>query len=182
VLLGLVPYHRRLNPYCENFRELFPHYERFQYWSPPEMWLYLKPKNHSPHDNPYRWRSINLVNFSLGLLNPNYNRKTIEFRLPECSLIDYDVKNWIRLFVNFVEWASHQDMPANIGYEPFAQSLEHMGMGHDNNAFCIFGRELFNTKTWLLRRWMRMHKSCNYLLIAPRKILNEMWHPVRNFA
>lgn len=185
VLLDLVADHRHVNPYCETLYAEFDYKDRIKCWSPPEMWLRLKPKNHSPHNNPYRWRSVNLVNFSIGLVNKNWNRKTVEFRLPECSLIDYDVKNWIRFFVNFVDWAKTQDMPHDINGGSLKDSLGHMGLGHESDKFYILGKELFHAKTWLLRRFIRLNQYRVYgnnLIQEPKEILNEMWGPVRNFA
>lgn len=185
ILLDIVPDHRHVNPYCETLYSEFDYHDRKKQWSAPEMWLHLKPRNHSPHNNPYRWRSVNLVNFSIGLVNKNWNRKTVEFRLPECSLIDYDVKNWVRLFVNFVDWASTQDMPEDIQGSTIRNALGHMGLGHEEDTFYILGRGLFNTKTWLLRRYIRFNQHRAYgncLIVEPKEILNEMWNPVRNFA
>ena len=140
------------------------------------------PRELSPHNNSYRWRSLNLVNFAIGQKNINWNRKTIEFRLPECSLIDYDVKNWIRLFVNFVDWAKNQEMPRNIIGEPVRRALFHMGLGHEKSKFYILDRELLNAKTWFLRRLIRLNRYNRFTTEESKKILNEMWSPVRIFT
>lgn len=185
-LLDAVHDCRHNNPYCETFHSEFDYKERIQYWSPSQLWLRLRPKEHYPHNNPYRWRSVNLVNFSYGLVNSKWNRKTVEFRLPECSLIDYDVKNWIRLFVNFVDWVSTQKvMPYDINGTCLRSALSYMGLGHERDKFYILSRELFNTKTWFLRRLIRMNKdrwAGPLTMWEPTEILNEMWNPVRNFA
>lgn len=183
-IIDATPDYRHNNPYCETFFSEFSYRERIHGWSPAELWSRLKPREHYPHNNPYRWRSVNLVNFSYGLVNPKWNRKTIEFRLPECSLIDYDVKNWIRLFVNFVDWVSTQHaMPFDINGTNLRSALRYMGLSGVGSTFYMLSRELFNTKTWFLRRLIRMNRS--YGDIAnweAKEILNEMWNPVRNFA
>lgn len=185
ILLDIIPDHRHVNPYCETLYSNFDHEDRMKFWKPLDLWFHLKPRDYEPHNNPYRWRSVNLVNYAYGLVNKNWNRKTIEFRLPECSLVHYDVKNWIRLFVNFVDWAKHQKMPDNIEGTSLKTALGHMGLGHEGDNFYLLGHELFNTKTWLLRRYIRFNKNRAYgsvIVEEPKEILNEMWAPVRNFA
>lgn len=181
-LLQSLPDCRQFNPYCEPLYTEFNTSERRKYWSAPEMWFRMRPFDLSPHDNPCRWRSVNLVNYAHSLVNKNWNRKTVEFRLPECSLIDYDVKNWIRFFVNFVDWVKDQDMPVDIDGVSFRNAFMHMGLGHEEDKFYILGKELFSTKTWLLRRFIRFNVTSQFWVTAAKEMLNEMWHPVRNFT
>ena len=170
LILAITPKHRHLNPYCDPL--YFSEKECRKRWTPVELWKALRPKNLSSFDNPYRWRSVNLVNFA----RHEDDRCTLEFRLPECTLNKVPVTNWTRLFVNFVDWTKGRLMPPDLTPAPLHTSLYHLGLWHDTETFNIFSKELFATKSWLLHRFLSMSKD-----ESARKILNDMWNPVRDF-
>jgi hypothetical protein len=195
LLHNMVPEDRWDNPYCKPlFREFKSKSGRW--WAalkagntlhplkdgekiPAKMlWHFFLPRSCEAIDNPYRYRSVNLVNFAASLTDKFWKRKTVEFRLPNCSLVPSNVANWTRLFVNFVDWVKCQkDTPNNLDPIGLRESLYHMGLGH-GQIFYILDRPLFDMKTWALRRYLHYGAWAE----EAKEILNEMWMPVRNFS
>jgi len=199
MLLNMVPERRQKNYFCRPLlREFirkgrlwvslvtgFTASEERQYVcvpaekiSPLTIWGFYCPHNLEPHENPCRYRSVNLVNYATSLVNPIYNRRTVEFRLPEGTLSKTDVANWIRLFVNFVDWcAASERVAIPLDICDMNESLWHMGLGHNDETFYIFDKTLFDLKTWVLKRYIK-HGYCE---ARAKEILNEMWNPEKEF-
>jgi hypothetical protein len=178
VFLRMLPVHRVNNPYCLPL--YFKSKEHKKHFSPLDFWERLHPHKLSTQNNPYRHRSVNLVNYTLGLKSKIWPRSTVEFRLPDCSLLYEDVANWIKFFVNFVEWSKNQEMPDTIEQVPLEQALGFMGLGHEKNTFYLLSHALHETKTWLLERILMYDTS--WLANEAKIILNKMWNPVRNYT
>lgn len=116
------------------------------------MWRCCKPVFTYLRQNPNRYQSINLVNFAYGLQHKKFNRKTVEFRLPDCLLKSEDIVNWIRLFRNFVNWAETlKDSELDFQKESMSRSLWHLGLDQASDL-----------KQWALRRFIT-HESDNVM-------------------
>lgn len=158
MLLDSVPWQRSFSPYCQGLRQnrtksLTP--------TPDQLWAHHCPVCLSPFENPERWLTLNLVNYATGLLYKNYARTTVEFRFPEGTLVQEDVKNWIRLFVHFVDEVKKLPAPHSILTANLEETLSILGLHHTNDTFNIFSKGLFETRAWFLNRIMRHGTVCN---------------------
>ncbi len=179
LVLAALPVQRQDCAYCEPFCKYLSYPQDYCEPRPLELWEELRPTNLDPHDNKFRLRSINLVNYAYGLLHKSYKRKTVEFRLPEGTLVGYEVENWIKFFVNFVEWVRWQPMPATIRrFSDIKDCLDHMGIGHEDD-FYIYDKELRDTRTWFLERLMDYGPG--WVHKAAKATLNQMWAPERRY-
>lgn len=149
--------------------------------SPELMWEMVKPLSYSIHDNPYRWRSINLVNYIKKKTN---KRCTLEFRMPEGTLESNSVKCWILFFLIFVDRCKNLSMPSNFRGLSLPSALEILGLNHSNGTFYIFDETLFDLKYWLLTRiyYNTMISGHEKINKDATKMLNEMCNPLLNFA
>lgn len=176
-MTSVVPLRRKRGIYCEPLYYSFRAIDRSKRWTATCLWNRLRPKNLSSQDNFCRWQSVNLVNYANGLVDSRYKRKTIEFRLPEGSLSKSDVINWVRLFVNFVDFVKYKPMPENIKSVSIENALWYLGIGHNKDNFYILSPGLHATKTWLLERAM----TYGTYAVTAKNILKRMWEPVRNY-
>ena len=79
-------------------------------------------------------------------------RQTIELRMPEGTLNGNEVKNWVRLFLLFVETCKDAQMPSNLKpVDSIEELLYILGMAHPEK-FYLLSKGLHETKTWLLKR------------------------------
>lgn len=169
ILMNSVPYRRSFSPYCQSLRQNIP--DNFTP-TPDQLWAHYCPICLSPFENPERWLTLNLVNYATGLLYDNYARTTVEFRFPEGTLLQEDVKNWIRLFVHFVDEVKSLPVPANIFSSNLQETLSILGLHHTDNTFNIFSKGLFETRVWFLNRIMRY--GCSSNIMKASKILDLM--------
>jgi len=154
---------------------------RWRSWSSRAFWDFFRPSFSTLidiRDNPYRYRAVNIVNYALSL-EKHWKRPTIEFRIAEGSVKKKDIVNWIRLYVNFVETVKNKPMPRprKVG---LSHALSCLGLHHDEN-FYILSPGLQKTKTWFLERLTRRFKHHPWGGNEAKKILNEMWNPVKNY-
>ncbi len=122
---------------------------------PEQFWYDMMPTNTSTHNNNEKKFSLNTVGYAVRMMHPLYDRSTVELRLPECLLDKDHVKNWIVLFVNFVETCSHSIFaPQNTDRcENIQDVLDVLGLGKTpNGTFQILDHELFGAKTWFLKK------------------------------
>jgi hypothetical protein len=122
-----------------------------KYYTSEELYNLYMPSNRSDVDE-FRYRAINIVNYYKGLRNKNYKRKTVEYRLPEGTLEDNDVVNWMRLFVNFTDTVKNTQMPSNIEDASIKEAMFYLGLYHENDKFYIFSPALNKTRIWFLKR------------------------------
>jgi hypothetical protein len=152
ILMESVPFRRSLSHYCNPLRANRP---RTLTPTPDQLWSHHCPICLSPFENPERWMTLNLVNYATGLLYKNYSRTTVEFRFPEGTLVQEDVKNWIRLFVHFVDVVKTLPDPESILTANLEEALSILGLHHTEDTFNIFSKGLFETRAWFLRRILR---------------------------
>jgi len=161
-----VPAWRVDGVFCQSINKLQTHYKRSEY-SPYYFWNINRPRNLSAHDNFYKMFTLNLVNYESSLQGL-IDRKTVEFRMPEGTLNESDIINWIRLFVTFVDNCKKKlHMPSNTISVSLSETLNILGLSH-KEKFYILSKGMFKTKSWLLRRIRhqafkrksdRLHKS-----------------------
>jgi hypothetical protein len=94
-----------------------------------------------------------------------------------------DVKNWVRLFLNFVEVCKEREMPKNLLSVGLEETLDILGLGHSDKEFYILSPGLHETKTWFLERIITHSKdyAAEFASADAKKLLNLMWEPARNY-
>lgn len=151
------------NKYCRSLRVRKE--ERGSLYSaeyPRDFWSSMKPMNFSTHGNAEKKYSLNTVGFAIGQMEPNYNRTTIELRMPECVLDGEHIKNWIFLFLNFVETCSNAVFSPQTSKEceNVIEALSFLGIGRSpNGAVQILDNDLYETKVWFLNNLIKKSKS-----------------------
>lgn len=153
-----VPANRVNNKYCK----LISKVKKLKFedsYDPVKLWNVVKPTNFSIHENDQKKMALNLVGVAqkfhydeAGTSFPMEMRQTIELRMPEGTLDGNEVKNWVRLFLLFVETCKDKEMPSNL--KP-ASTIEELlcvlGLA-DSDKFYLLSKGLHETKTWLLKR------------------------------
>lgn len=154
-ILRLVVSKKRTFDYCHlieqetNWKDI-GHYTG-KYYSPEELCEEYLPQDRY-ETSEFRYRVINITNYYKGLRNKNYKRKTVEYRLPEGTLEENDVVNWIRLYVNFTNTIKKRQMPTNIEDASLKDAMSYLGLYHENDKFYIFSPALNKTRIWFLKR------------------------------
>ena len=154
----MVPDRRKNNKYCKFLAVARGRkYEKDRTYSPKVFYELIKPTNLSPHDNAQRRVALNLVNYTAWNLYKKYSytgeyRPTLEFRFPEGTLNGKDIKNWVCLFLLFVENMMHKTMPENLSpSDSLDYFLSVCGLQCEQDLL-ILSPCLFNLKVWILRR------------------------------
>ncbi len=121
--------------------------------TPQYVWSKVKPRN---NDNEGRRKSLNICNFVFT------DRKTVEYRFPESTLSGKDVKNWLKLFILFVENSKNAEMPKDLSVFNFPSFLSCFGL-YARNPFLSLSPGLRDVKMWLLNRFLSYSRSENLL-------------------
>jgi len=156
IILQTVPSNRRYNKFCFPLKSHgMPN--GGNYLSPEELWHFYKPKTTSLTSTERR-RSLNLVNYFRFKNLKNFKRSTVEFRFPEGTLVEDNIKNWIRFLVNFV-CNTPQDCDLtkekNLLSKNLKDALFILGLGSNKTNFTILSQGLLDTKIWFLKRLCR---------------------------
>lgn len=196
-----LPFRRYNNPYCEMLSLKSPNKLASLLEKHPDLenniaktiYQVIRPSDISMYENRDRRVTLNLVNYCRAIEQKHTNRKTIELRWPEGTLSGEDIKNWVRLFLNFIEHAKNGPLQRNDDFPSLQEGLNILGLGHQN-GFCILSEGLLGTKTWLLERMLknsdldklRMFAGCPAIHIFDRQDilnhLNFLWQPVKNYS
>lgn len=158
-MVHLVPKHRVNNKHCRLLHRARKSIVNLIKSYSPDMtgldfWMKTRPTNLNIHDNLQKKVSLNLVNFARSLKSYN-TKKTVELRLPEGTLSGEDVKNWVRLFLSFVNNSFEKGMPLNLkSVESIDEFLTYFGLQGDDR-FYLLDRNLYDLKLWILRRMLR---------------------------
>lgn len=150
---------RTNNVYCKSLRTKTE--ERgAEYIStfPNFFWNYMIPNDLGPHNNLEKRYTLNPIGFTLAQVIGQYHRNTIELRLPECTLDESHIENWIKLYVNFVEASLRADPPKDI--EPVksvAEALVYLGL-QETDCFSILEPDLQDCKLWFLKKLAKSTK------------------------
>lgn len=153
IVLQAVPSNRRYNKFCYPLKS-YGMPNAGMYLSPEELWHFYKPKTTSMTANERR-RCLNLVNYYRFKKLKNFKRSTVEFRFPEGTLVEDNIKNWIRLLVNFVSNTPDTcdlTKEKNLCDKSLKDILFILGLGSDKNNFTILSKGLLETKIWFLKR------------------------------
>lgn len=157
-LLAICETHRSANEYC---RPLRTRMNRLVFLPFPSsyLWYCLEPTDLGDHNNYEKRYTLNTIGFATAIVRPSYSRNTVELRMPECTLENHHVGNWIKLIVNFVESAKDASRtPEDV--EP-ARSLDailyYLGLAGGRDEFFILDPELFGLKLWFLNKLSTSH-------------------------
>lgn len=160
VVAGMVPSHRigiKGSKYCKLFSKKYSFDQKSYEWK--DFWGLVRPKR---LDAKAKRTAITVINYCRS--NSHYGewqdfyRKTVELRLPEGTLNPYDVKNWTRMFVHFVETSRDQPFPENIKSCNLEEALMLMGL-HGSDEFFVLSGGLYETKRWVLNRIVQFGKE-----------------------
>lgn len=144
---------------------LGPKFRNYLY-DPEELYgCFLPNKEESPWE--CRYCAINVINYYLCLKDRRRKRKTLELRFPESTLEVNDVIGWLRLYLNFIEYAKTAPMPTTLCHSNLETTMIYLGLHHDNNNFYLFGPSLNKTRVWFLNKLIRNLKNSN----NPNKII-----------
>lgn len=196
-----LPFRRRDNPYCERLSSknsnkltsLMEKHPSLEDNIAKALYQIVRPLDISMYENQDRRVTLNLVNYCRAIEQKHSNRKTIELRWPEGTLSGEDIKNWVRLFLNFIEHAKNAPLQRHEDFPSLQEGLNILGLGHQN-GFCILSEGLLATKTWLLERMLknpdlykiRIFEGCPVInIFGPQDIvnyLNFLWQPVKNYS
>lgn len=189
-VLGMaLPERRKGNPYCRSLSKERVIFAGAKY-SAEDIWDIFQPSDIGFYDNQDRRVTLNLVNYARSIEYSSWSaRRTIEFRWPEGTLAGATIKNWTRLFLNFIENCKDRPMPANLYPASLPEALAILGIGHDD-TFYIFSEGLLDTKTWFLERIIEHLPQCSKTPSGTKavftkdaqNILNKMWTPLRKYA
>jgi len=181
VVFTAVPKHRVSNVYCKMLRRRYI----CKIGKSPAVWkdtdFYQKVKPHDYNCKRDRRVSLNICNFVKSVVEPEFNRKTVELRLPEMSPKAEDVKNWVKFFVTFVENAVKIPIPGDMSSVGLPKALCIMGLRAVEGEGLILSEGLFRTKEWFLYRILK-HAKNKKLCGDAITMLNNMWCPLRKYC
>lgn len=174
VISQMVPPHRtgRGGKYCRLLTKKYTF--RKKSYTASEFWATIQPNDLGP---PGKRTAISFINY-MRAKSGDYqweafaNRRTVELRLPESSLLSNDTKNWARFFVHFVETSSKKAFPHDISFVGVRDALSIMGLDSSSHPI-ILSPGLYETKIWVLNRILRFGQS-PALCDEARRILAEI--------
>lgn len=194
IMAMALPKRRRNNEFCRFMQQRCKFLvNRDARRSAEEIWDLYKPCDLTEHDNFDRRTTLNLVNYARSLWYKWVQRKTLELRWPEGTVDGVEVKNWLRLFLHFIETVKDIEMPRNTLPADLEEALAILGLYQEGDNFYILSEGLMETKTWLLNRiidnvnrdGMAGIPAVSYgTSRIPEKaceILNRMWSPLKEF-
>ena len=161
IIAHAVPPHRVESHHCKL------HTKNKKLWSqasvattPRDFWSIMRLKSLGA---PAKRNTITLINYQRTKSHAyeweNFDRPTVELRIPESSLDAYNVKNWTRLFVQFVETCGNNSFPKDLKVATFNEFLEILGLATPGAKCTILSPGLFETKCWLLYRLKEYTRS-----------------------
>jgi len=151
IMLHAVPPSRRNNKYCKTLSSRFRGMTD-RNLTHRDIWTLARPRNLEVHDNPEKKYAINTVGFAAAQESYYTNKNTVELRLPEGTLERENVKNWVRLWINFVSRNKKVTLPENLNQVNLHKVLNILGLQGDEDTFYILSRGLYETKVWFLKR------------------------------
>lgn len=146
IICEMLPKHRVNNKYCSLLTKKFEN-EISKVYTARTFWELVKPRR---FDHPNRRVSLNMCNYAQMIPN----RRTVELRLPDCVLDGKEVKNWIRLFVSFVDFVKNKDFPGTAQEVSLYETMKIVGL-HNENPFFILSKGLRDTKIWFMKRILK---------------------------
>lgn len=154
LMFYMVPWRRKFNKYCSKISSSYKSSK--DCITPEDYWNSYKPSTTSLNNSDRRF-SINLVNYYRAITLKSFKRKTIEFRFPESTLVEKNIKNWTRFLIHFVETVKSRNKIFDIDYVDSLECfLEFVGL--EKSSQIILSEGLEETRDWVLRRLRRF--SC----------------------
>lgn len=154
VLVSICHTSRWKNEYCQTLRRRAEKLKiKYVQDAPNDFWLHISPKDLNVHNNYEKRYTLNTIGFATSQIIPDYNRNTVELRLPESKLDEGHVKNWIRLILNFVESCSQNALPPNNldQAKDLSETLYYLGLSGVED-FYVLDPELLSLKVWFLKK------------------------------
>lgn len=148
-----IPEHRTHSKYCRLLCEISKAKIDFnKQYEAERFWRLVRPTNYHIHDNNQKKVALNMVNYA-SALQGHQQRSTVELRLPEGTLYGSDVRNWTRIFLNFVELAKTAPMPETLSPapDPLEELMVYFGL-ENSMSFYLLSKGLYEAKVWLLNR------------------------------
>ena len=163
-VMSACPARRLNNLYCQflNMRRI----TQSAVYSPNNLlsfWEKMAPQNLTNHDNPDKKYSVNTIGYRIGQIShPNYSRKTVEFRFPECLMKSSHVENWVRFLLCFVDDCSKAMPPEDIQKsESMTEVLQLAGL-QSLSEFFLLDEKLYSTKIWFLQKIIAESPGTDY--------------------
>jgi len=178
IISNMTPRHRTAHATSKYCRLLTTkHTIEKKKYDPGSFWQLIKPKNLGPTG---KRTAISFVNYLRSKSSSSQwenfvGRCTVELRLPEGSVNSLDVKNWVRMFVHFVESCRSRPFPDDISFVSSLKEALHV-LGLQSNAdeeFWLLSPGLFDTKVWVLNRILRFSES-ESLKAESRELLSSL--------
>jgi hypothetical protein len=161
IIFQSIPDIRKRCKYCsKNFFSRTNMFSSKQNILPIDVWEHYRPKTTKLHDNMDRRLAVNFINYFRFLKLKYFHRPTVEFRFPEGTLISYHLKNWVKLFIHFVNKMSNESkVLPKFKIANLQETLEILGLNGDDKSFALLSPSLYETKIWLLKR---INRNCDY--------------------
>lgn len=180
ILPQILPGHRVNNKYCRFLSNVKKgKFNKRQTYTASEFWNITRPTNLNVHENKQKKVSLNLVHYRTAMEHySDCSKQTVEFRFPEGTLSGNDIKNWVRIFVNFVDLSLNAKMPKNLSCVRKVEKkvdlvLSSFGLLPNNeDDFYILSKGLYQAKVWLLARFVRFGAPA--FVEEARKRLDQM--------
>lgn len=135
------PKYRRNNKYCRFLTRRYK-IDESKVYTLPVFWNAVRPRDCG---NPDRRVTLNSCNYVVS------GRRTLEMRMPEGTINSREIKNWIRLFINFLDTCKGAVFPEKITTVGLMETLKILGL-HSDEPFFILSKALRDTKMWFLKR------------------------------
>ena len=170
VMMQCIAPDRRITSYCSPLvGSKMKKLSLLRRYDPLEFWKIICPTDISIHENNQKQVALNLVNYARSRRRKTFDRSTIEFRFPEGTLDGECIKNWVQLFVSFVDNYETLTMPRNLKCVDVETTLNILGLSNSSN-FYILSRTLYNAKVWFLKR-LALHATNRKIQISAKKLL-----------
>jgi hypothetical protein len=156
LVFSMVPSRRRFNKFCNKISLSKP--ENLNLKCPNDYWNYYKP-NSTALTSSDRRMAINLLNFFRSIKLKTFNRKTVEFRFPESTLVEKNIKNWTRFFVFFIESVKTRNRLLTIDSANNCCDLLYVAGLYPNKENTLLSEGLQETRLWILKRICRYGES-----------------------
>jgi len=172
-LLQICNIRRSTSKYCKPIRYRLDsriiHYDPTR---PHHFWQDMSPYEYHTHNNPEKKYALNTVGYALGRVVSDYDRKTVELRMPECQLDAEHVKNWVRLFLNFVETCKEVHLPYSLSpASSVSELMSYLGLG-GRYGLLILDKKLLDTKIWLLNNLITSRLTTKETTLEARELLD----------
>ena len=157
IMLKSVPFFRLESKYCKPISSSIKN--KNTKCSALEFWNDYGPKDTSIHGNKDKRVAMNLVNYITYLQSPflTNSRSTVEFRFPEGTFNEVNVKNWVIFFINFIENIKNKKMPDSLlCSRNLNEFLDISGINDIKNKKWLFYR-IFNFDT--KKKWREIARK-----------------------